>query len=571
MEQICTRCSAQFQVSPEDIEFYKKVSPVIAGVTYEIPPPTLCTDCRKWRRMTFRNERSLYTRPCDSCKKNMLSIYSPDKPYVVNCSTCFWDDKNDATAVGRDFDFNRTFFEQFKDLWMTAPLLTLWATKMENADYNNNCFGLKDSYMNVNTDRGENNYYSYVGEYCNDIVDCSFIRNSELCYESTDLKNCYHCLYSQSLENSRDCYFSTELIGCSNCFGCHGLRHKENHIFNKQVSKEEWQTFMKELVLTPESISQIKAQSNDLRKTLPQRHAKFVQCENVTGDNLYNCKNAVNCFDATDGEGIKNVMYGAFPIRFLQDAYAAGEVQWTYELLGGAATDHCAFIINPANGLNDSYYTVLCLNGSKNLFGCVGLKKKEYCILNKQYSREEYEALVPRIIEHMKRSDAMSRAPQWGEFFPPQISPFGHNESLAQEHFPITKEQAIGEYLPWSDYQKSPLNVSVIKARDLPADIKEVGDDILEKAVECEVTGRPFRIIKQELDFYRSQGLPIPRRHPDQRYMDRNDLRRPRKLTSRMCDNCSTEIFTTYGADGARGPAQAEKIFCEKCYLEATY
>jgi hypothetical protein len=27
---------------------------------------------------------------------------------------------------------------------------------------------------------------------------------------------------------------------------------------------------------------------------------------------------------------------------------------------------------------------------------------KEYCILNKQYTKEEYEILVPKIIEHMK-------------------------------------------------------------------------------------------------------------------------------------------------------------------------
>lgn len=570
MERLCRRCQAKFTVENEDIQFYKKVSPVIAGVTYEIPAPTLCVECRKWRRMTFRNERSLYARKCDSCKKNTLSIYSPDKPYTVFCANCFWDDKNDATTIGRDFDFNRPFFEQFADLWKAAPLLALWNTKMENAEYNNNCFGLKNSYMNVNTDRGCNNYYCYVSEYCNDIVDSSFVRNSELCYECTDLKNCYHCLFSAELENSRDCYFSTELIGCTNCFGCHGLRHKEYNIFNKQVSREEWAAFMKDMIFTPEKIAQIKSQSAELRKTLPQRHAKFVQCENVTGDNLYNCKNAVNCFDAIDGEEIKNVIYGAFPIRYLQDGYAVGEVQWTYELVGGAGTDHCAFIINPVNGPTDSYYCVLCTNGSKNLFGCVGLKKKEYCILNKQYSREEYEALVPKIIAHMKDDGS------WGEFFPPQISPFGYNETLAAEHFPFTKEDAAKESVPWSTYERPPLNVNVIKAEDLPGDIRAVGDDILEKAIECEITHRPFRIIKQELDFYRTQELPLPRRHPDQRYIDRNNSRRPRKLNQRTCNKCQTPIVTTWPAQSV-APATAgalsggEHVYCEKCYLEAVY
>jgi len=28
----------------------------------------------------------------------------------------------------------------------------------------------------------------------------------------------------------------------------------------------------------------------------------------------------------------------------------------------------------------------------------------KYCILNKQYSKEEYEELVPKIIEHMQKT-----------------------------------------------------------------------------------------------------------------------------------------------------------------------
>jgi hypothetical protein len=37
----------------------------------------------------------------------------------------------------------------------------------------------------------------------------------------------------------------------------------------------------------------------------------------------------------------------------------------------------------------------------KNCFGCTGLKHKEYCILNKQYTPEEYEQKVSKIIDKM--------------------------------------------------------------------------------------------------------------------------------------------------------------------------
>ena len=76
------------------------------------------------------------------------------------------------------------------------------------------------------------------------------------------------------------------------------------------------------------------------------------------------------------------------------------------------------FSIMCSNNINNVFYSLLCENGINNLFGCIGLRSgKSYCILNKQYSREEYIATVKKIIEDMKRRG------EWGEFFPPSFSP----------------------------------------------------------------------------------------------------------------------------------------------------
>lgn len=137
-------------------------------------------------------------------------------------------------------------------------------------------------------------------------------------------------------------------------------------------------------------------------------------------------------------------------------------------------------------------------------------------ILNKQYTKQEYDALIPRIIEHM------SATGEWGEFFPASISPFGYGETVAQEHYPLTREEALSKGFNWSDYEAPfPKVEKIIPAERLPNSIKEIPDAILNWAIECEVTKKPFRIIKQELDFYRKLNLPIPRRHPDQRHIDR--------------------------------------------------
>jgi hypothetical protein len=78
----------------------------------------------------------------------------------------------------------------------------------------------------------------------------------------------------------------------------------------------------------------------------------------------------------------------------------------------------------------------------------------------------------------------------------------------------------------------------IIPADKLPNNIKDIPDDILNRAIKCEKTQKPFKIIPQELEFYRKHDLQLPKRHPDQRHLDRMELRNPRKLFSRKCDKC---------------------------------
>jgi len=75
-----------------------------------------------------------------------------------------------------------------------------------------------------------------------------------------------------------------------------------------------------------------------------------------------------------------------------------------------------------------------------------------------------------------------------------------------------------------------------VNAKDLPDSIAQVDDSILEKIIVCESSGRVFRIIKPELEFYRKMGLPLPRRHPSVRYVERLNKKPKRELHVRHCD-----------------------------------
>jgi hypothetical protein len=181
------------------------------------------------------------------------------------------------------------------------------------------------------------------------------------------------------------------------------------------------------------------------------------------------------------------------------------------------------------------------LTWCNNCFWCIGLRNQSYCILNKQYTKAEYETLVPQIIKKMKADWE-----RW-EFFPSSLSPFGYNETVAQEYFPLTKEEALAKWFKRSDYEAP-----------FP---KGDGKDV----VICEVSGKPFRLIPQEIEFYKKHNLPLPTKHPDVRHTERMKLRNPRKLRDRKCAKCSADIKTSYAAE------RPEIVYCESCYNKEIY
>lgn len=158
------------------------------------------------------------------------------------------------------------------------------------------------------------------------------------------------------------------------------------------------------------------------------------------------------------------------------------------------------------------------------------------------------------------------QAGEWGEFFPREFCSFGYNETIAQEYFPLTKNEALRKGYPWKDQvRETPSVKRVIPAAELPSTCSEVTDSILDWAVLCEVSGRPFKIIKQELEFYRQLDIPLPHLHPDERHNRRMALRPSRVFYDRSCSQCGTAIHTTFA------PEKPEIVYCETCYQETVY
>jgi hypothetical protein len=85
--------------------------------------------------LLWRNERSLYKNTCSATGKNIISCFSPDKPFVIYEPTEWWSDKWDALDYGKDYDFSRSFFEQLNELFLAVPKLSMVNNIPDNSDY----------------------------------------------------------------------------------------------------------------------------------------------------------------------------------------------------------------------------------------------------------------------------------------------------------------------------------------------------------------------------------------------------------------------------------------------------
>ena len=107
--KICQNCKDEFIIELEDFNFYEKI---------KVPPPTFCPDCRTVRRLCWRNEMSLFKRKCDAPGhgETLISFIHPDEKLVVYDGKYWWGDEWNPLSCGKDYDFSKPFFTQWKEL-----------------------------------------------------------------------------------------------------------------------------------------------------------------------------------------------------------------------------------------------------------------------------------------------------------------------------------------------------------------------------------------------------------------------------------------------------------------------
>jgi hypothetical protein len=582
----CQGCQRNFAIEESDFNFYNK---------FKVPPSTWCFDCRIQRRMAFRNERALYKRKCDvpGHAEEMISLYSPEKPLKVFDQKSWWGDSWEALDAGRDYDFSRPFFTQFKELIADVPWMALYNMNATNSEYCNMTTDNKNCYLVFGGDFNENCSYSTFNFRSKDCLDMYMSSECELSYEVIDSRSQYRCMFVHWSKDCTDSAFIDNCIGCTNCIGCVNLKNKSYCIFNRQYSKEEYEIKKKELDFSDATVlSRFKQEFEVFRKKFPIKYANIIRTVNATGNRISDAKNCDHCFDISGpAENLKDVF---LTFNGYSDSYACSHgghgVEECYE--AAATFSGCQRLSNTylMASSHDSSYSYNC-SSSGNLFGCVGVRNKQYCIFNKQYSKEEYGILVEKIkkqMHDMPYVDSKGRVYTYGDFFPVELSPFAYNETVAQEYYPLSKEEALVRGFAWKDQEAKQYKIG-ISTEQLAEKLAEVTDDITKQIIECAHKGTckesctgAFKITPEELVFYRRLGVALPRFCSNCRHAQRLQRRAPNKLWSRSCSCSGSDSEnkeyrnTTMHAHGMNrcqnkfetpySPERLEIVYCEECY-----
>jgi len=497
-------------------------------------------------------------------------MFAPEQRLVVYERDDWWSDIWDQNESGRDYDFSKPFFQQFRELFKKAPLLNLCNSRSINSEYGNHNANVKNCYLVYAVYGGEDLAYCAGTVDCKNSIDQYKTLNVVQCYDDTLCSGLNRVNFSYDSDDSVSCDF---IVGCKNLvdsLGCINLRNRSNCILNQQYTKEEYQKERERYDFgSYKKVEEFRKKFAEFIKQYPRRGGFVHRSQNCVGDQILNSKSVYMGFDVFDrAEDCKYIIH-VDGLRDTYDGYGAGgNLNNAYEVVDTGIDGAYNLFSVFTHSCQDTNYTYACQNCS-HLFGCVGLRSKKYCILNKQYTKEEYEELVPKIISHMNEMpfvDKKGGVYKYGEFFPTELSPFAYNETIAQEYYPKNKSEILEAGYSWKEPDIKQYKIT-LQPGDLPDHIKDIQDDILNQVIGCEHAGKcneqcmgAFKIIPSELAFYRAMNLALPRMCSNCRHYQRLAQRTPFKLWDCNCAKCGKEIKTSYA------PGRPEIVYCEECY-----
>lgn len=499
MDVICTRSQQRFVISQTEKAYCHQ---------RDLPLPTI-SPLESFREMfAFRNETTLYNRICDKSKKEIISIHRPNTMFPVYSQDIWLSEENDPLQYGRAYDFSKPFFQQFFELSNIVPREAQLTLNAENSPYVNINVNVKDCYFTFNCLNSQDCLYGNKIYFSRDCIDNTYISNCELCYECINCHSCYDLKWSRHSFNCRNSSFLYGCRDCSDCFGCVGLEHKQYCVWNQQYTPEEYKAKIATLYTGKYSeLVELQNTFNALIASSSYVYNSVINSEDCSGTYIDNCDHCANSFIIKNSQDVSD----SFNMQNCKDSWRSGFIfdgQFIYRSFAMSKGPYNCQFCYMSPGLVDSQYCAYVFHSS-NMFGCIGFPRKaSYCILNKQYSKLEYETLLPRIMLHMKATG------EWGQWWPMSMSDFPYADTVAQEYFPLSAEQAQKSGANWDTNKVYP---TIKTAVNLPDSIYDITNTVLTETLSDKTNQRAYKLQPKELQFYREHNVPIPRECFDSR------------------------------------------------------
>ena len=549
-EQICRISGEKFYVRPEDIAFYKKIG---------VPLPTVSPGERIRRKVAYFNIYNLFFNTSAKTGKKVVSSYPENTPYKIWEYQIWNSDEFNPLKYGVDYTSNKKFFEQYKKFQLEVPRQNLNVINAVNSKFTNYVNNVKNCYLVTDAHNAEDCQHS---TYADNSKNCHYsygATSSDSCYECNMVQNSYKCFFTEFSSDCVDSSFLFDCRDCTDCFMSSNLRHKKYYFYNQKLSKEEYQKKIREINLGDSKIiEKLKKDFQNLKKKTIYRANQNEKNINCTGDYIKNSKNCHSCFFVFESE---NMAYCVGNLKHKDSYDLVGGVgsELSYETMSVNAGSYQTKFSTTVTDLRDSEYCDYCKNCS-NCFACIGLKNKQYCIFNKQYSEEEYWQKVDEIKTKMLADG------EYGEFFSPELATVPYNISMATSYGGYDDLEIAKKYGYKIEQieEPNPDTENEIKVEEVPDDIKEITDDILSKVI-IDKNGKKFRYTKEELEFHRKYNLALPTEHYASILAEKRIALGPIDFNPkyRNCTKCGQETQVTFPEDY---PGAPERVWCEKCY-----
>jgi hypothetical protein len=541
-ERNCKITGQAFGLSPEEVEAYQK---------FDLPMPTVCPQERVRRKLAFCNDGQFFWRKCDATGKKIYSAFPEQTGFPVVSADYWRSSQWDAMSYGMDFNFRRSFFEQYQELWQKVPRPAHVIEDVSASIACHHSWQVKSSFMVFDAKRSSNCYYcvgAWDSEKC---VDCYCVSSCASCYE------CVHCVNSKNMRfaecciECEDCWFMSYCTKCKHCLFCTGLEGKEYHLFNQPVTEQEYAAALRDWSFSArQKLEVAKETFDEFLSDKPIPHLFSDHEENNSGNYLLNCRSAVESFECSDCRNVIQCSALTDAEDCLEGLGFGGKLSQSAQFVsvgrGARNVVNCIECWDKVDGLT---YCSFCRN-SANLFACVGLSGKEYCILNCQYTKSGYAAQREKIVAHLKMRGV------WGKFFPAAFSGVAYNHSAANSYMPLARIPAQMMGFTWDDSEEY-VTPSLLRSggdqtpgdyfSDMPATLAALDDEMVKNSVFiCEFSGRPYRFTKEEVTMYRKFGVAPPVRAFEQRHRERVLRLSPRSMFKRKPGADGGEIYCSY-------------------------